>query len=71
MAKLLMRQAGSCGSQQAFGCPGYVVVTVNKVSGKGIEQLWPPREVREMREMCGNIGLPQDSRLLCAIVALK
>lgn len=30
--------------------PGYVVVTVNKVSGKEIEVLWRPRELREVRE---------------------
>jgi hypothetical protein len=33
--------------------PGYIVVTADKVSGKEIEALWPPQDVKEVREPGG------------------
>jgi hypothetical protein len=42
--------------------PGYIVITADKVSGREIEALWQPREVKEVPERVRNIrGLSENS----------
>lgn len=36
--------------------PGYIVVTADRGTGKEIEALWPPRELKEVRDRARQIA---------------